>query len=168
MILYDVRQLPRRRRQQRTTEIRVNDFWSEYNMIRPAVRASLPKAIPFHDPDSPEYVIIIPREFFSLDFVKRLTKEIMNRRFEPFRVQSQFSRNRIRPSSIPGLTPENLLMFAVVGAAAGVASVFIFDFSRHYCCRIGGRSGGAHQRRSRSSSGDGDGGRRGIDDRGSG
>lgn len=126
MILYEVRELPVRSRRQRTSEIRVEAFWSEYNFIRPAVRASLPKAIPFHDPDSPDYVIIIPRPFFSLPYVKQVTKEFMNRRWEPFRVQSQFSRNRIRPSSIPGLTPENVLMFALFIAIAGTVSLMAF------------------------------------------
>src|SRR5208282_2737399 len=37
----------------------------------------------------------------------------------PFRVQSQFSRNGIRPSSIPGLTPENVLAYVIVAAVGG-------------------------------------------------
>ncbi len=119
MVIYDVRQLSRRRRRQRPTEIRVTDFWSEYDVIRPMVRAGLPNAIPFYDPDSPDYVIIVPQEFFSLDLIKQLTKESMNRRWEPFRVQSQFSRNGIRPSSIPGLTPENVLAYVIVAAVGG-------------------------------------------------
>ncbi|MPZ31120.1 MAG: DUF4157 domain-containing protein [Rhodospirillales bacterium] len=123
MILYEVRELPVRSRRQRTSEIRVQEFWSQYNFMHPAARASLPKAIPVHDPDSPEYVIIAPYDFFSLDYVKQVEKEATRRRWEPFRVQSEFSRNRIRPSSIPGLTPENVLMFALVTAIAGTLVV---------------------------------------------
>jgi hypothetical protein len=126
MVIYEVRRVPRPRRRQRTREIQVNDFWSTYDVIRPMVRASLPKALPFFDPDSPEYVIIVPDEFFKLDFVKRITKERVDRISDRYlRVQSQFSRNRIRPSSIPGLTPENLLMFALAAAVAGTVSLVV-------------------------------------------
>jgi Domain of unknown function (DUF4157) len=125
MILYEVRRIRRRRRRQRPRQIEIRAFWSEYDVIRPVVRESLKKGIKDFDPDSPEYVIIIPHEFFSLDWVKRLTDETMKRRWEPFKMQSQYSRNRIRPMTIYGLEPDTIQAFMICIIVAGVITVAI-------------------------------------------
>lgn len=68
LILYDVRQLRGRRR---SHEYQLEAFEPNYAELAPAFRAQLPKAVPDYNPDSPEYVIIVPQEFFTLDYVKQ-------------------------------------------------------------------------------------------------
>ncbi len=96
MILYEVRRLQRRRRQQRTTEIRMVDFWTEYDMFRQAMQKDLAKSIPNFDPSSPEYVIIVPDEFFKIPFIRQMSNQIIEQRWDRyFRVDSEMARRRL-------------------------------------------------------------------------
>lgn len=116
MILYEVRRLPRRRRRQRTHEIRVFDYWSEYDSFRSALDASLKKGIPEFDPSSPDYVIIVPNEFFQIPAVRQLTREIMAPRWDKFRVEPEIARRRLIVD--PRVTQFWLGVVCIVGAAA--------------------------------------------------
>ncbi len=71
LILYDVRQLQRRRRQQRVSEYRLEAFEPAQAEFAPMIRAQLPKTVPFYEPDSPDYVIIVPQDFYTLDYIKQ-------------------------------------------------------------------------------------------------
>jgi hypothetical protein len=96
MILYEVRRLPRRRRQQRTNEARIVDFWNEYDMFRQAMEKDLQKGIPNFDPSSPEYVIIVPDEFFKIPIIRQFSNQIIEQRWDRyFRVDSEMARRRL-------------------------------------------------------------------------
>lgn len=96
MILYEVHRLPRRRRQQRTNEARMVDFWTEYDMFRQAMEKDLQKGIPNFDPSSPEYVIIVPDEFFKIPIIRQFSKDIIEQRWDRyFRVDSEMARRRL-------------------------------------------------------------------------
>src|SRR5262249_55731556 len=69
----------------------------------------------FFDPGNSNYVIIAPQEFFKLDYIKQKAA----RDWENQKVQSEYSRNRIRPSTIPGLNPKNVATFIIAAAVAG-------------------------------------------------
>jgi hypothetical protein len=116
MILYEVRRLPRRRRRRRTNEIRMWDFWPEFDSFRQTAKAELPKAIRYHDPSSPDYVIIVPHEFFQLPGMKQLTDEMMQPRWDKFRVQPEIARRRLIID--PRVTQFWLGVVCIVGMAA--------------------------------------------------
>jgi hypothetical protein len=116
LILYDIRQRERRqRRQQRALEFELWAFEPNYIELGPMVRAQLPKTIRFFDPGNSNYVIIAPQEFYKLDYIKQKAA----RDWENQKVQSEYSRNRIRPSTIPGLNPKNVATFIIAAAVVG-------------------------------------------------
>ena len=116
MIIYEVRRLPRRRRRQRTREVRMYDFWNEYDSFRPAVDASLKNGIPEFDPSSPDYVIIVPHEFFRIPVVRQLTRDAMEPRWDKFRVQPEIARRRLILD--PRVTQFWLGVVCIAGGAA--------------------------------------------------
>jgi Domain of unknown function (DUF4157) len=116
MIIYEVRKLPRRRRRQRTNDLRMYDFWNEYDGFRPAVDASLKKGIPEFDPSSPDYVIIVPNEIFQMPVVRQITREAMEPRWDQFRVQPEIARRRLILD--PRVTQFWLGVVCIVGGAA--------------------------------------------------
>jgi len=121
MILYEVRRLQRRRRRQRTNEVRMVDFWTEYDMFRRAMDTDLKKGIPEFDPSSPEYVIIVPDEFFKIDYIRQLSREITERVWDRyFRVDSEMARRRLTLD--PRVKLFWLSVAVIVGAAALVAA----------------------------------------------
>jgi hypothetical protein len=79
LILYEIRMVNKK---QRTRDIRVEDFDRAAIDLQPTVRAQLPKTVPFFDPMSPDYIIIAPQEFYSLDFVKRKYQEQLQRKWD--------------------------------------------------------------------------------------
>src|SRR5262249_35141231 len=120
MILYEVRRLPRRRRRQRTHEVRMVDYWTAYDTFRRALESQLRNGIPEFDPGSPDYVIIVPREFFKDPAIRQLTREIMDPTLdEYFRVQPEISRRRLTID--PRVTQFWLGAVIIAGAAAIVA-----------------------------------------------
>jgi hypothetical protein len=116
MIIYEVRRLPRRRRRQRTQDVRMYDFWNEYDSFRPAVDASLKKGIQEFDPSSPDYVIIVPNEFFQIPAIRQITREAMEPRWDKFRVQPEIARRRLILD--PRVTQFWLGVVCIVGGAA--------------------------------------------------
>jgi hypothetical protein len=119
MIIYEVRRLPRRRRRKHTHEIRMYDFWNEYDSFRPAVDASLKKGIPEFDPSSPDYVIIVPDEFFQIPVVRRITRETMEPRWDKLRVQPEIARRRLI------LDPRVTQFWLGVACIAGGAAIIV-------------------------------------------
>jgi hypothetical protein len=80
MILYDVREVKKPRRAQRKArEIRIEAFDPNIAEFAPMIRALLPQVVPFYDPDSPEYVIIVPSELFSFDYFKWKAAQELNK-----------------------------------------------------------------------------------------
>jgi Domain of unknown function (DUF4157) len=69
LILYDVRLLndeeKRRRRQHATVRVDVADFDRAFDEFWPALKKEIRRGIPFYDPYNPEYVIIVPSEFYK-------------------------------------------------------------------------------------------------------
>lgn len=121
MIRYEVRRLPRRRRRQRTSDVRMVDFWNEYDMFRRAMETDLKKSIPEFDPSSPEYVIIVPDEFFKIPFIRQLSREITEQRWDKyFRVDSEMARRRLTLD--PRVKQFWLSVVVIVGAAALVVA----------------------------------------------
>src|SRR5262249_20081077 len=115
-IIYEVRRLPRRRRHQHTREVQMYDFWYAYESFRPAVDASLKKGIPEFDPSSPDYVIIVPNEFFQMPVVRQITREAMEPRWDKFRVQPEIARRRLIID--PRVTQFWLGVVCIAGGAA--------------------------------------------------
>jgi hypothetical protein len=95
LILYDIRGPRKRRRQRRTSEIRMLDFWRLYGWFRQMVRSNLPTTIPVFDPDSPDYVIIVPDEFIRNPKMQKMMEANMQPEWDKFRVDSWMSRNRL-------------------------------------------------------------------------
>jgi hypothetical protein len=116
MILYEVRRLPRRRRRQRTRDVRMYDYWPLFDSFRPAVDASLKTALPEFDPSSPDYVIIAPDEFLHLPIVRQITREAMEPVWDKFRVQPEIARRRLILD--PRVTQFWLGVVCIVGGAA--------------------------------------------------
>jgi hypothetical protein len=105
LILYDIRQAKKpRRAQRRAMEIRIVDFQQDLAEFGPMIKAWLPKTIPFYDPESPDYVIIVSRQFYTLDYMKqraRMDWRIMTGK-APFFNQ---------------IVTTNTIMFAIMGGA---------------------------------------------------
>jgi hypothetical protein len=105
LILYDIRQRKKpRRAQRRAMEIRIVDFEQNLAEFGPMIKTWLPKAIEFYDPESPDYVIIVPRQFYTLDYMKekaRMDWRIMTGK-APFFNQ---------------IVTTNTIMFAIMGGA---------------------------------------------------
>jgi hypothetical protein len=98
LILYDIRGPRRRRRQrQRAVDHRVLDFDWDFPELMLSFQAKLPKVIPFYDPDlsiesrGEPYVIIVPNEFFNVEYVKRRIKQnqkdLQDMRWNKFRIR---------------------------------------------------------------------------------
>jgi hypothetical protein len=68
LILYDVRQPDdderRRKRQRLAVDFELWGFEDGFAEVLPMIRAELPNAIRFYDPEIPNYVIIVPQEFY--------------------------------------------------------------------------------------------------------
>jgi hypothetical protein len=116
LILYDIRQAKKpRRAQRRAMEIRIVDFQQDLAEFGPMIKAWLPKTIPFYDPESPDYVIIVSRQFYTLDYMKqraRMDWRIMTGK-APFFNQ---------------IVTTNTIMFAIMGGA---------QIGRDHCGRPG-------------------------------
>ncbi len=115
LILFDIRG-PRRRRQQRPSEIRMLDFWRAYDQFRQVVRSRLPAVIPVFDPASPDYVIIVPDEFIRNPKIQKMVEANMQPVWDKFRVDSWMSRNRMTLD--PRVKIFWLGVVSIVGAAA--------------------------------------------------
>jgi hypothetical protein len=116
MIIYEVRKLQRRRRRQQTNDLRMYDWWTMFDNFRPAVDASLKKGIPEFDPSSPDYVIIVPHEFFQMPVVRQITREAMEPVWDNFRVEPEIARRRLIVD--PRVTQFWLGVVCIVGGAA--------------------------------------------------
>lgn len=82
LILYDIR-IPQQQRQ-RPSDFQVEDWERAYIEFGPLVRAQLPEEIPFFDPASPDYVVIVPPEFWQL----KIVKEKANKEWEQLKMKA--------------------------------------------------------------------------------
>lgn len=87
LILYDVRELDederRRRLQRRAVDFELWDFEEGFAELLPAIRAELPNAIRFFDPENPNHVIIVPQEFYRAWYKKRNDQMMEKMRVKP-------------------------------------------------------------------------------------
>jgi hypothetical protein len=105
LILYDIRQAKKpRRAQRRAMEIRIVDFEQDLAEFGPMIKAWLPKTIPFYDPESPDYVIIVPRQFYTLDYMKQ-------------RARMDWRILRGKAPFFNQIVTTNTIMFAIMGGA---------------------------------------------------
>jgi hypothetical protein len=119
LILYDVRELDdderRRRRQRRAVSYELWNFERGFAELLPEVRAELPRAIRFYDPQNPEYVVIVPREFYWA-WYKRQNDQMLEKM-------------RVKPSyDMPGgqlVKNFRHQLFIIECVVAGVAAVLI-------------------------------------------
>jgi hypothetical protein len=75
LILYDVRELSdddrRRRGVRRAIDYELVDFEQGFAELLPAIRAQLPNAVRFYDVEYPNYVVIIPQDYYRAWYKKR-------------------------------------------------------------------------------------------------
>jgi hypothetical protein len=115
VILYDVRELNRRRRRQRpAVRYQLQAFEPNYTDLAPFVRAKLPKSIPFYDPESPDYIIIVPRGFFKLDYVRLKA----NKEWDKVRMKLPFFAD-MHQAEAAAVRISWLIIMALVSAEAG-------------------------------------------------
>jgi hypothetical protein len=86
LILYDVRRV-RRRRRRKPSQYYVMDYMKEYDGIMPQVKGELPNKIGYYEPESPDYVIVAPKEFFDLEVVKQWDNEGLKKRWDMVRAK---------------------------------------------------------------------------------
>lgn len=106
LILYAIRQSERRRRtERRPTEFEIVAFEPNFIEFGPMAKAFLPKAIPYFDPANSNFVIIVPQEFFTLDYVKN---KVSSTWLGPMRMKVPFFNQIITTATV---------MFVIMGAA---------------------------------------------------
>ncbi len=89
VILYEVRELDdderRRQRQRHAIRFEVSDFDQAFDEFWPAIRSELPKSIRLYDPDNPDYVIIVPDEFYKARY-----QQWTNKTWDKLRVKPRY------------------------------------------------------------------------------
>jgi hypothetical protein len=111
LILYDVRQLPARRRQ--SARFRLEAFEPNFVDLTSFIRAQLPKTIPTFDPASPDYALIVPKAFFELDYIRNKS----SREWDMLRMKMPYFLDT-RQSQVA----ENRIVWMIIGAALGAAA----------------------------------------------
>jgi Domain of unknown function (DUF4157) len=87
LILYDVRELgdddKRRRGVRRAVDYELIDFEQGFAELLPTVRAELPNAVRFYDPEYPNYVVIIPQDYYRAWYKRRNDQMMEKMRVKP-------------------------------------------------------------------------------------
>lgn len=119
LILYDVREITsRRRRQQPAVRYELQAFEPNYMEFARLFRAQLPKTVRFFDPDSPDYVIIVPREFFTLDLVRLKARK----EWESIRMKLPYFADTRNEEVLENRINWTIIMVLVAGGAAPVTA----------------------------------------------
>jgi hypothetical protein len=125
VILYEVRQLSKRRRKRQPIhEQRVEAFDKSLMRLGKSITKKLKKELQLFDPDYPDYVIIAPKGFFDLDLVKIQIDQYMQQQRRVMQVRPPVAFGALPlPKALSdvlqNITAGDVLLLVVGGVLAG-------------------------------------------------